>query len=103
MILRVALSLAALALLFGACKEKIPQGLVGTDASIAMPDAAPATVDTSQCAGCALVGQQAWSFQGIYRDDTCTDPLAQIDTPACAPVPALGPTSLTYTDEVGGR
>ncbi|MBX3231331.1 MAG: hypothetical protein KIT84_10335 [Labilithrix sp.] len=71
--------------------------------AVAVVDAEPAAVDINQCAGCSLVAQQAWTFQGIYRDDKCTDPVAQITTSACQPVPALGQVSITYVDKIGGR
>ncbi len=66
-----------------------------------MVDAGP--VDINQCPGCQLAPTPTWTFEGIYRDDKCTDPLAQTVTPACAAVPAIGQVSLTYIDDVGGR
>ncbi len=91
-------------LLVAACDKKqdttIPDVAAPPDTT-AVVEAGP--VDISQCAGCQLVAQQSWSFAGIYRDEACTQPLAQVVLPACAPVPALGPTSLTYVDEVGSR
>ena len=105
-LLRPALSLSSVAVLFLVpdCKEKTPEipdaGLVMT----APADAgAAAVVDPSQCAGCQLTAQQNWTFQGIYRDDKCTDPLIQQATPACGAVPSLGSASVTYVEEVGGR
>lgn len=62
-----------------------------------------AAVDLSQCRGCQLLPQLTWSFSGIYRDSSCTVPLAQALVPACAPVPALGSASLVYVDEIGSR
>jgi hypothetical protein len=87
------------------CKEKEqPTGLVVADASVTTPTTASAApVDISQCAGCQLTPTPSWTFEGVYRDDACTDPLAQIVTPACANVPALGQVSITYVDEVGAR
>lgn len=101
---------AATALLLGvvllaACKEKeTPQGagLVVAEAGAAAPAEAGA-VDINQCAGCQLAPIPAWTFEGIYRDAVCTEPLAQLTAPACAVLPALGSTSLTYVDEVGLR
>ncbi|MBX3212641.1 MAG: hypothetical protein KF850_41830 [Labilithrix sp.] len=104
---RSALVLSALAALVSvsACKEKSPEipdaaGLVAP----APTETAPATLtDFSQCVGCQLTAQQTWTFQGIYRDDACTDPLVQQAPSACAPVPGLGSASVTYVEEVGGR
>lgn len=99
--LAVLLALASLA----ACKrppEQTPVGLV-VDAGPTTASTEPKAVDINQCPGCQLAPQQSWEFAGIYRDDQCTDPLAQIAPPACAVVPALGATSVTYVDEVGGR
>ncbi|MCA9586416.1 MAG: hypothetical protein KC657_13755 [Myxococcales bacterium] len=90
-----------------ACKDKDKDtgaGLV-VDAGVtsaAVPSAAPA-VDINQCPGCQLAPVQAWEFAGVYKDPACTEPLAQVSTPACAAVPALGQVSLTYVDEVGKR
>lgn len=89
-----------------ACKDKDkgpPAGVVDAAVATTPPEAGPATFDLMQCAGCQLAPQQAWTFEGIYRDDKCTEPLAQAVTAACASVPALGPTTLTYVDEVGAR
>jgi hypothetical protein len=89
------------------CKPKeVPQGLVADAAiTLAITDAGASTTttDTSQCLGCQLASAPSWTFEGIYRDDHCTDPLAQADLPACAAVPALGPTSITYVDEIQAR
>jgi hypothetical protein len=88
------------------CKDKgTTSGLVvdaGTTTT-ATPVDAGGPVDVMQCPGCQLAPQGAWTFEGIYSDANCTEPLAQIVTPACAAVPALGPTPLTYVDEVGLR
>lgn len=65
--------------------------------------AAPVTTDFSQCAGCSVVGAVSWTFQGIFKDDKCTIPLAQADTPACAQVPAVGPAGVTFVDRFGGH
>jgi hypothetical protein len=85
------------------CKEK--EQAVHPDAGIVTTTTAvdAGTVDLSQCLGCQLATQQTWVFQGIYRDEACTDPLAQTVPGACAVVPALGATSLTYAEEVGVR
>lgn len=105
--LRSVLSLSALAALVitSACKEKTTEafdaGLVPA-APTQTASAAPLT-DFSQCVGCQLIGQQNWTFQGIFRDDACTDPVVQQAPSACAPVPALGSASVTYVEEVGGR
>ncbi|HVH46245.1 MAG TPA: hypothetical protein VM925_28080 [Labilithrix sp.] len=94
--------LVALVLLAG-CKDK-DQAVV-VDAGIATTTTAvdAGTVDLSQCIGCQLAPQQAWSFQGTFRDDACTEPLAQTAPTACAVVPAIGDTSLTYAEEIGAR
>lgn len=98
------LSLVSLA----ACKETPkPQGAgIVADAGPATPGEAgtgAAAVDITQCAGCQLAPIPGWTFEGIYRDPTCTEPLAQLTAPACALVPALGSASLTYVDQVGLR
>lgn len=73
------------------------------DASPVAAPSASAAVDLSQCPGCQLAPQPAWTFAGVYRDAACTEPLAQALVPACAPTPALAAASLTYVDEVGSR
>ncbi|MBS2014819.1 MAG: hypothetical protein JST00_18160 [Deltaproteobacteria bacterium] len=93
------------------CKDKdkeTPQpgaGLVADAAPAASADAgAVATpTDPSQCGGCQLTPAAQWTFEGIYRDEKCTEPLAQLVTPACAQVPAIGPASVTFVDDVTGR
>ncbi len=89
------------------CKDDKDKGtgLVAADASLTQADAAaaPANVDIMTCMGCANAVVPGWTFEGVYRDDKCTEPLAQLASPACAQIPALGPTSLTYVDEVGPR
>jgi hypothetical protein len=93
-------------LFVSACGEK-PRatGLVVADAgppqTTSAADAGP--VDITQCASCQLAPQQDWTFQGVYRDNACTDPLVQMAPPACGTVPALGSASVTYAFEVGGR
>lgn len=90
-----------------ACSNSHPTGLVAEAGApivtTSVDAAAPATADLSQCAGCSTVAAQSWVFQGIYKDDKCTVPLAQIDTPACAPVAAVGPASVTFTDRFGAH
>jgi hypothetical protein len=101
-----ATALVAFVILVAACKKDPPPGagLVGSDASVPVAAAADAgAVDITQCAGCQLAPIPAWTFEGIYRDATCTEPLAQLTAPACAVVPALGSASLTYVDQVGLR
>lgn len=97
------LGLAALTVAAEGCKEKdnavVDAGIATTTTAVD----AGASVDLSQCTGCQLTAQLAWSFQGIYRDEACTEPLAQTAPGACAPVPALGDTSLTYAEEAGAR
>jgi hypothetical protein len=95
-----------LSLVLCACPDKpqptgltVAQSDAASDATAA--EAGPA--DTSKCAGCQVAAQGTWTFEGIYRDVACTDPVAQLATAACGVIPALGPTSLTYTDEVGLR
>jgi len=98
--------LAATALVFVACKEKEPAGLVA-DASIApappATSAPPPTLDVMQCAGCAQAAQPAWQFVGIFRDEQCTDPVAQTAPSACATIGALGPAAVMFVDEAPGR
>lgn len=89
-----------------ACGNKPGAGLVQVEAgstAAAPADAGPATVDINTCAGCSLVAAQSWTFQGVYSDDKCTTPLAQLDVTACMPVPTLAPTAITYDDPIGGR
>jgi hypothetical protein len=91
-----------------ACKDNSgkPQGtgmVADSGGPSVVADAAPATVDLSQCAGCQLAPIPSWTFEGIYRDAQCTDPLAQMITPACTAVPALGTANITYVDAIGGR
>jgi len=89
--------------LLGACHTDKPQGgALVADAAVTAPTEAGA-VDLAQCAGCQLAPIPSWTFEGVYRDPACTEPLAQITVPACAAVPALGSSSLTYVDEVGLR
>ena len=92
--------------LAAACKPTDkPQGtgLVVADsgAPAVTPEAGP--FDVTQCVGCQLAPIPAWTFEGVYRDAKCTDPLAQLTAPACTLVPALGSVSITYVDEVGLR
>jgi hypothetical protein len=98
-------ALLLLAFALSSCGNKPGgSGLVADAFAPPVAEAGAPTTDLSQCgAGCQLAPQTAWTFEGIYRDATCTDPLAQIVSPACAAVPAIGPVSLTYADEVGGR
>lgn len=89
---------------FSACKENNPGTGLVMDAAAQLPapvEAGP--VDINTCVGCQMPMTPVWSFLGIYRDAKCTEPLAQLTVPTCASVPAVGPTSLTYTDEVGLR
>ncbi len=103
-------SVAALSgLLLSDCRDKDkpqPTGLV-PDAAAVTTTTAPAqaqVTDVSQCGGCQTTTTvPTWSFEGIYRDATCTDPVAQTVTPSCGTVPAPGATSVTYVDAVGGR
>ncbi|MDB4937776.1 MAG: hypothetical protein JWP87_4748 [Labilithrix sp.] len=95
----------ALVVCASGCNDKKPQGAgIVVDAGSATPPPAEAgTVDVTQCAGCQLAPTPAWTFEGVYRDPQCTEPLAQLTAPACTVVPALGSTNLTYVDEVGLR
>lgn len=77
----------------------VDAGIVATPAV----DAGPTTVDINTCAGCALVAAPAWTFQGIFSDDKCTTPVAQLDVSACMPVPTLATAAITYNDPIGGR
>ena len=91
------------------CKEKeTPQpgaGLVAAAAPTTTADAGTiaAPTDPSQCGGCQLTPAPSWTFEGIFRDEKCTEPLAQLVTPACAQVPALGAAQMTFVDEAAGR
>lgn len=99
--LRSVLSSLVIAFVVVACKPKDPVGLVpeaGTVTTTAV-DAGPATVDVMQCAGCAGAAVPAWTFAGMFRDDKCTDPLAQTAPAACAVIAALGPTALTFGED----
>jgi hypothetical protein len=89
--------------LFGACHPDKPQGGALVPDAAATAPAEAGAVDLAQCAGCQLAPIPSWTFEGIYRDAACTEPLAQITVPACAAVPALGSAGLTYVDEVGLR
>jgi hypothetical protein len=108
-------SLSAVVFVLGAAfltgcpdKGKDGAGMVADAAGSTIPTSADAGVvaplaDTSRCAGCALTAQAAWTFEGIYRDDKCTDPVAQMTVSSCGVLPNLGDVSLTYADGVGGR
>jgi hypothetical protein len=107
--LKRALSVAVPFVLMVACSNNhggaglVPEaGVVATPAGDAGAAAAP-TADLSQCAGCTVTPAISWTFQGIFKDDKCTIPLAQADTPACAPVPAVGPASVTFVDRHGAH
>jgi len=95
-----------LLVLLAACKDpdKTPgAGMVADAAAAAVPAEASAAFDITQCTGCQLAPIPAWTHEGVYRDATCLEPLAQLTAPACAVVPALGSVSITYVDEVGLR
>ena len=99
------LALVALSLV-PACKDNDkPQGagIVAADAAVATAPVDAGSFDLGTCPGCQLAPIPAWTFEGVYREATCTEPLAQLTAPACALVPALGAVSLTYVDEVGLR
>lgn len=97
------IALSTLGVLLVGCGDKPkPTGLVTAEAGVATGpvEAGAPAVDLSQCAGCQLAPIPAWTFEGIYKDATCTEPLAQLVAPACTVVPALGAAvSLTYVDE----
>ena len=101
---RIASALTVL-LLVAACDKPKPTGLVLAEAGPTVEaEAAAPVVDLSQCAGCQLAPIPAWTFEGIYKDATCTEPLAQLVAPACTVVPALGAAvSITYVDEAPPR
>lgn len=85
-----------------ACKDKSQgTGIVYDAGPTTTTSATPPTVDPASC--CQLATEPAWTFEGIYRDNACTEPLAQAVVPACGNVPALGQVSLTYVDAVGLR
>ncbi len=92
-------------LVLSACSGEKPKGtgLVVADASVATIPVEAGPVDVTQCAGCQLAPTPAWTFEGVYRDATCTEPLAQATMPSCVVVAALASTSMTYVDEVGLR
>jgi hypothetical protein len=74
------------------------------DAGITTTTAVDAgSIDLAQCTGCQQAVAPTWSFQGIFRDEACTEPLAQTAPSACVAVPALGQTNLTYSEEIGAR
>lgn len=85
-----------------ACGDKTPPAPL-FDAAPAPATSASAAVDLSQCPGCGLAPQASWSFSGIYKDNACTEPLAQAVVPGCASLSALGSATLTYVDEIGSR
>ena len=98
--------LALSSVVLPACKDNSvkPQGVVEGDGSaVTAPAADAGPPDITKCAGCQLAPTPAWTFEGVYRDAQCTEPLAQLTAPACTIVPALGSASLTYVDEVGLR
>lgn len=74
------IALSTLGLLLVGCGDKPkPTGLVTAEAGVATGtvEAGAPAVDLSQCAGCQLAPIPAWTFEGIYKDATCTEPLAQ--------------------------
>jgi hypothetical protein len=105
------LSSLASGVAFSDCKEKdgkdgvglVPDAAIATPAATAPATAAAPTTDLSQCGGCSAASVASWSFEGVFRDAACTDPLVQAVTPACATVPAVGPVSVTFVDAVGAR
>jgi hypothetical protein len=99
-----AVALAVPVLLAAAtCKPNEPAPAGRVDAAIVATPADAGAVDLTQCGGCQLAPQAGWTFEGIYRDDKCTEPLAQAVTAACSVVAALGSTSITYVDEIQAR
>lgn len=97
---------ALLLFALSSCQEKKdhPAALVAdASAPAAQAPADAGAVDINQCPGCQLAPQPSWTFEGVYADGACTEPLAQTVAAACAPVAALGPATLTYVDEVGLR
>lgn len=93
---------AALLLVAG-CKEKSEPTPFDAGVVAPPPDTGPTPVDITQCPGCQLAPQPSWTFNGVFRDASCTEPLAQIAPPACAAVPALESASLSYAEDVGSR
>ncbi len=77
--------------------------VAAADAGAAAVDAAPPQADLSKCTGCQLAPTASWTFEGIFADPQCTIPVAQIDVPACATVPALGQQSLSWVDDLGAH
>ncbi len=86
-----------------ACKDPPPPPAPTPELDAAPAAPASAQVDLATCAGCSLAPTPNWTFEGIFSDATCTVPLAQVTIAACAAVPALGATQLTYVDDVGQR
>lgn len=87
-----------------ACKDPNSHGsALVVDAAVAPAPVEAGPFDVTQCAGCQGAAPPAWTFEGIYRDAACTEPLAQAAPSACAVIPALGQTSLTYVDEFFAR
>lgn len=103
------LSLTAVALLIACKPDKQGAGMVveGGATPVAIPEggapSATTAVDPNQCQGCAMPVAPTWTFEGIYSDAQCTEPLAQAPHPACVAVTALGKTPFTYVDAVGLR
>jgi hypothetical protein len=104
--IRSLLLVSSVLVAFVGCKDK-GVGVVPIDATPPATTGTPeagAAVDINTCAACqALSPTASWTFEGVYRDDKCTVPLAQIATASCGVVPALGQTTLTYVDEHGTK
>lgn len=81
----------------------VPDAAVTTTTAPATTATTPQVTDPSQCSSCQLATVAGWSFEGVYRDATCLEPIAQTVTPTCGSVPAPAPASVTYVDTVGGR
>lgn len=101
--LSIAVALGAVLVLVPAACKPPQNNTVDAGPMIATttPEAGP--VDPMQCGGCQLAPAGSWSFEGLFRDSTCTDPIAQTVAPACSVVPAIGQQQITYVDDVGLR
>lgn len=92
-----------LPVLLSACREAPKPAPVEVPEAAAPIPVEAGPVDITKCAGCQLAPMAGWTFEGVYADAKCTQPLAQLIAPSCSVIPAVGPTTLTYVDAVGKR
>jgi hypothetical protein len=78
-----------------------PTGMVPEAGTTPVTSATVTPPDPATC--CQMSVESSWTFEGIYKDSACTEPLAQIVVPACGVVPPLGAMGITYVDAVGLR